>query len=395
MRQGYVTAIALCFGVLVLEAAASAGADELVYIGTHGTAGKTAAPAGSAQGSPAQQGIYAARLDTKTGHLSPLGLATELQRATWLVIHPTLPVIYSMAQSADGMAADSNIHSFRIDKATGALHQINVVDAGGHDSTHLAFDSASNTLFSANYGSGNVTALPVLADGSLGEVASEQKDYGSGPHPRQKSAIAHGVTVDRTHQWVLVTDFGADRIFVYHFDKATRKLTPATTPFTPVAPGSGPRHPVFHPDGKTLYFNNELSGEIRAYHWDSRGGTLTPQQSVSPYPADYSGERSAAEIGLSRDGRFLYLSLRGGQDSVLVYAVDKLSGNLTEIQRISSQGKVPWSFGIDASGRWMLVTNEASNSVAVLKVDPVTGMLAATDESLSIPNPVAVAFYSH
>jgi 6-phosphogluconolactonase len=139
--------------------------------------------------------------------------------------------------------------------------------------------------------------------------------------------------------------------------------------------------------------NCELTGELRSYSWDARNGTLQLVQSLSPYPAGYAGEKSAAELVVSRDGRFLYVSLRGDEDSILVYAIDARKGTLSETQRVPSGGKTPWSMGIDPTGRWLLVTNQASDSVAVFNVDPATGRLGATNESVEVPDPMAVAFY--
>jgi 6-phosphogluconolactonase len=51
-------------------ALAAPPAETLVYIGT--------------QGAEPGQGIFAARLDPRTGTLTPLGLAAELQRPTWI-----------------------------------------------------------------------------------------------------------------------------------------------------------------------------------------------------------------------------------------------------------------------------------------------------------------------
>jgi 6-phosphogluconolactonase len=366
----------------------SGGEDELVYVGTRDNPG---APA-SRPSDTGPQGIYAARLNKNTGRLSPQGLTVELQRTTWLVTHPTLPVIYSIADPEAGTGADSNIYSLQVDPASGKLQTINKVDSGGRDATALDLDAPSNTLIVASYRSGTVSALPVLADGSLGPVVSSQKDYGSGPHPRQKAPTAHGVAVDPTHKYVLVADFGADRIFVYHFDGKTRALTPAEPPFESLPPGSGPRHLVFHPNGRFLFLDTELTAELRTYHWDAQKGRLNLIQTLFPFPVDAT-EKSAAEVAVSHDGRFVYLSLRGNLDCIVVYAVNKRAGSLTEIQRISGQGREPWSFGVDPTGHWMLVTNQASNSVTELKIDPASGKLSATGESLSIPMPVTVAFY--
>jgi 6-phosphogluconolactonase len=392
MQRRLSLAMAVSLGLAALDGQAAGSTDELVYVGTY----KFGPPSQAEGAANPQQGIYGARLDSKTGRLTALGSPVELKRASYLVTHPSLPIIYSVAQvTGENPESDSVVMAFAVDTASGALRQINKVDANGRDATHMAIDNASKTLFVANHGTGSVTAVPLLADGSLAPVTSEQKDYGSGPTPRQKSAAAHGVAVDPTHHYVTVADFGADRVFVYHFDPVARTLTPAATPFVQLPPGSGPRRVLFHPNGQFLYLANELSGEVCWYQWDSHHGQLQLIKSLSPYAADYSGQKSAAEFAISRDGRYFYLSLRGDKEALITYAIDKASGALTEIQRISPPGKIPWSFGIDPTGRWMLVADQGSNSVDVLAIDSKTGKLSTTGESVSIPNPVTVAFYRH
>ena len=389
MQRRRALAMALCLGLTAIDVQAADSSRELVYIGTF----KFGPPGPAGESAASQNGIYGARLDANTGHMSPLGLAAELKRASWLVIHPTLPIIYSVAQSAEGSPdSDSAVIGFAVDAATGSLRQRTQVDVHGRDATHMALDNASKTLFVANHGTGTVSALPLQVDGSLGAMTSQQQDYGSGPTPRQKSPAAHGVDVDPTHRFVAVADFGADRVFVYHFDATSRTLMPATIPFAQLPPGSGPRRVLFHPNGRFLYLANELTGEIRWYRWGSHSGALQLTKSLSPYPADFSGQRSAAEIAISHDGRYFYLSLRGDQEALITYSIDTASGALTEIQRISPPGKIPWSFSIDPTGHWMLVADQGSNSVDVLAIDAKTGKLAATGESLSVPNPATVAF---
>lgn len=380
---------------LGLAAATAVGANagdkttEWVYIGTHGAAKS------DPDSQRSVQGIYAARFNVRTGKLSPAQLQVQLPRATWLTSHPRLPVIYTAADAGPAAATESNIVGFEIEPTSGKLTQLGQVGAGGLDATHLTFDSASNTLFVANHGSGDVTAVPVRPDGQLGAVASSQKDYGTGPNPRQKMPEPHGVAIDPSHHYLLATDFGADRIFIYEFNGHTRTLTPAKIPFESLPPGSGPRHITFAPDGKFLYLLTELTAELRVYRWDADSGHLEPAQTLSAYPADYSGDqRSGAEIAVSRDGRFLYVSLRGDQDSLVVYEIARGTGQLHEIQRVSALGKTPWSIAIDPAGRWLFVTNEASNSVTLFGIDTASGKLTATDASLSVPRPVAVTFYA-
>jgi 6-phosphogluconolactonase len=395
MRPRPIVLLSLLLGLACLTVqAAQNPAGELVYIGARGNVG------GALDGTA---GIYAARLDIKSGHLSSLAHVIEFNRAQWLDVHPKLPVLYSVAGSSGGISAHSDIYSLAVDPDTGTLKVLNRVDSGGVDATHLAIDAVSQTLFVANHGSGTaptpqpvagtVGSLPLLPDGSLGAVASLQQDSGSGPNPRQRWAQAHCVAIDPSRHYLLVADLGADRVFINRFDAATRALTPAGAETLPA--GSGPRHLAFHPNGRLLFVNTELSAELLVFTWDAKRGQLRQVQRVALYPADYAGSvaKSAAELVLSRDGRFAYLSLRGDQNSIVVYVINQRTGMLTELQRIASGGKSPASFVIDPTGRWLLASNELSDSVTLLKVDRGTGRLTATGESLSVPHPSAAVFY--
>ena len=376
--------------LMVTAPTVAQAASELVYISTY----RAPPPAGAPPVDREQNGIFAARLDTRTGQLSGLGLQTKLDRATWLVTHPTLPVIYSVADSGGGITTESEVRSFRVTRTSGALTPLNKVGSGGRDATHITIDPVSKTLFAANHDSGQVTALPLLADGRLGPVVSSQNDVGTGPHPRQNRPQPHAVAMDPRHHYLLDNDFGADRIFVRRFDGATRTLSPAlpTTEATP--PGTGPRHFVFHPNGKFLYVNTEVGSTLIAYRWDVAKARLKALQTLQLYAPDYpvTALKSSAEVRISANGRFLYVSLRGEADSIVVYAVDAASGALKEIQRISSGGRSPRSFAIDPSGRWMLVGNELTNTVKVFGIDAKTGKLAATEQSIPIPAPAAFTF---
>ena len=50
--------------------------------------------------------------------------------------------------------------------------------------------------------------------------------------------------------------------------------------------------------------------------------------------ADFTGKSTAAEIAISPNGYFLYVSNRG-EDSLVVFTIDQSSGSLKELQRIS------------------------------------------------------------
>lgn len=381
----------------------AAGQDELVYFGSHGPstpgqggpggAGGPRGPGGGPRGPRKPVNIYAARFDESTGMFTPLGVKAQLARPTWFVANPEKSVIYSDNEIGTGPSNPGQVVAFRYDPANGDLKEISRVGAVGGGTTFVTFDPVTQTVFAANFNTGHVVAIPVKPNGTLGQASSFQLDYGSSTNPRQKGPHAHAIVIAPNHKYILVPDMGANRLFVYRFDDATRTLSPAATPYFEFPPGTGPRHAVFDPSGKHLYVMTELTAQIYVFAWDAAAGTLKELQSLSTYPDAPKNllTQDGAEIAISSDGRFLYTSTRS-DNSVDAWAINPSSGRLTHLQRIGAQGKDPWSFTISPNGRWLLVTDTNSNKVAVLKIDRATGKLSATGIALDVPGPVSATF---
>lgn len=348
-------------------------ATELVYVGMH------------------ERQIQALRFDPASGKLTALGPVWQGLRSTWAVAHPQLPVLYAVD---DDNTRDGSVTAFAVDRATGTLTRINEVASGGNGTTYLSLDQPSMTLLAANYGGGSSSSIAVNRDGSLGALVSTIKATGSGPTRRQASAHNHGNAVDPSGRYVLVPDLGADRVFVYGFDRATHALAgdDAAVPRSFVAAaGSGPRHVVFGADGRFAYLLSELSAEIVTLRWDATQGRLTQVQSLAISTPEFQGGKSGAGLAVSGDGRFVYVEDRG-ENTLLVYRVNPGSGELTLVQRISSGGERPWSFTIHASGKWMLVANQRSGTVNVFGIDAASGTLSDTGHAVAIPTPVSLTW---
>ena len=333
--------------------------------------------------------LLALRLDACAGTLSSLGPVATLTKPRWAVGNPARPILYV----ADDIAGqDGRVVAFSVDRDTGALAQIGAVDAGGIGTTHLWLDAPSSTLIAANFFSGSATTLPLDEQGRIGAVASTVRETGSGPTKRQTKAHAHGIVLDPSGQHALVSDLGADRVFVYPFDRATHALAPddAAHPHAfAVAPGSGPHHAVFSADGRFVYVLDELSADVQVLRWDARAAQLSPVQSQGISSADFKGAKSGAEIATSRDGRFVYVADRG-EGTLVVFRADPATGELTLAQRVPSGGDKPWGFAIDPSGQWMLVANAAK--VSLFRIDPATGALADSGRAVDAATPLSIAF---
>lgn len=351
-------------------------AERYVYFGTHGQ--------------KPGEGIFGARFDERTGTLVSLGEVAAVFRPTWLASDPRRKGLFAVSEAGNDGKSDGQVLSFAIGP-DGKLARLGVQDSGGGGPTNLDFEPRSGSLAVANYGTGSAGVFHVDAGGNLGPVGSLAKDFGTGPSPRQTSPHAHAVTFDPSGRYLLVPDLGADRTFVYRFDSATRTLAAAPRPYAQVAPGTGPRHIVFGSNGRFAYLATELTAQVIAYRWDAATGGLDPVQTIDLLPPDFQGQRSAAEIAVSRDGRFLYVSSREGENAIYVFSVDRAHGTLTRVQRFET-GKRPWSFGLSPGGRWVLVAQEAENRVVVLRRDPATGRLTATGQGMDVFQPVNVTF---
>ena len=331
--------------------------------------------------------VQALRLDACAGTLADLGPVAQLAKPRWFVANPTLSIVYV---ANDVAGKDGSVIAYRVNRNTGALTKINEVDAGGIGTTHLWLDVPSSTLIAANFFSGSATSLAVNADGSVGALASTVKETGSGPHKRQTKAHAHGIALDPTGQWALVSDLGADRVFVYGFDRASRALAPASDEHAyAVAPGSGPHHSAFSPDGRFVYTLDELTADVQVLRWDAAAARLSAVQSVAISSADDKGARSGAEVLVSRDGRFVYVEDRG-ENTIVAYARDAATGQLLLLQRVASGGDKPWALAIDPTGRWMLVAN--ATRVSLFKIDAAAGTLSDTGQSVASATPLSIGF---
>ncbi|MBR0655950.1 lactonase family protein [Plastoroseomonas arctica] len=85
----------------------------------------------------------------------------------------------------------------------------------------------------------------------------------------------------------------------------------------------------------------------------------------------------------SRDGRFLY-SVHGDGDFASAFAIDPASGRIRALNRGTTGGRNGVRQAIDPSGKWLVVANYATGSVAVLPIRP-DGSLGDHAQLVSLP----------
>lgn len=334
------------------------------------------------------KGVYVYKLDLKSGELSYQSEVGGLENPSFVTVSPDGKTLF--VTSEIDAAEPNGLSTYAINPADGSLRHLNSVEANGSSPCYVTVDQIGRYALIANYSSGNVGMYPIRPDGSLGEGADFAQHSGTGPNPdRQEGPHAHCIVIDPTNRYAFAADLGADKIFGYRLNLNDGKLIPHNS--FDLAPGSGPRHLVFHPNGRFAFVIQELTSIITALAYEAETGTFTIIETLSTLPADFAGDSTCAEIHVSPDGRFLYGSNRG-HDSIVMFRIDQDSGRLTLIGFESTQGKVPRNFAIDPTGAFLLVANQDSDTIVTFKIDPDSGQLHPTDHVAHAPTPVCLKF---
>jgi 6-phosphogluconolactonase len=348
-----------------------------VYVGTY-TSGES-------------KGIYRLRLDLATGALSLAGEPTAARNPSFLTLHPSGRFLYAVNEIGESRGdKGGGVSAFAVDSRTGSLTFLNERPSGGAAPCHISLDRPGRHVLVANYWGGSVAVLPLGPDGRLGPAtALVQHEGRSGATGSREGPHAHSIDLDAADRFAVVADLGLDELLVYRFDPAQGTLAPNQPPATRLAPGAGPRHFAFHPDGKHGYVINELDSTISAFAYDAGAGILTERQTLSTVPVGFAARNSTAELVVRPDGRFLYGSNRG-HDSIAIFSVDAGTGRLTPLGHESTRGRTPRNFAIDPTGAYLLAANQDSDTIAVFRIDAGSGLLAPVGDPLHVPRPVCL-----
>ncbi len=356
------------------------------------------------------KGIYTTTFDPATGQLSPPELALECEQPSWIATHPTLPILYAVSEKNE----NAGLYVISYDAKTGKMELLERQDVPGKAPCHLAVLLLQDKPFAvatANYNSANVTEFEMQEDGRLNDAREHSDHKFSAPRlrpgrnsQRQKESHPHGVfPIHKTGGHFYVPDLGADLVYTFHYYKergGNGSLLRTRGMELGLPPGTGPRHlavsflpqrdgpPIVH----RVYVNGELNSTVNVF--DFANAYTEPVdidlvQTISTLPDEFDPKKnSTAEIALSPNEKFLYVSNRG-HDSIAVFAISEKDGKLKLVQHASSGGKTPRFFMLDSTGRFLFSCNQSGN-IVVMKVDPETGRLTPTGSEVRVPQPVCM-----
>lgn len=369
-------------------------------------------PSGASAGSG--EGLWEVFLDADAGTLSGARQLVETPSPSFVALHPDGKTLFAVAELDEGAVTSFTLTDDALEeresRSTAGVHPCHVV-------------ARENEVWVANYTSGTFTTLGLDDDAAFtGEVRSFGH-VGSGPDAsRQEGPHAHFCLPAPAGDGAWVVDLGTDELRQYTTSSGAQAAASATadpaaalSPFGLVAAGtaatlpagSGPRHAAVHPGG-TVYVVGELDSRVHLLRptlsgtgggatgggaWEAYASVpacTTPDPGTGLYPS---------HISLSADGTRLYVAVRG-PDVLSTFAITPDGGAITHLADTPIGGVWPRHFAVvpgtmhlggevASAADLVVVANQNSSTLAVLRMDPVSGAGTLVDQ-LELAAPACV-----
>ncbi|WP_017197048.1 beta-propeller fold lactonase family protein [Arthrobacter sp. M2012083] len=306
------------------------------------------------------EGIVALSADD-TGRLTSLGLAITANSPSFLALHPSLPVVYAVAEEG------KTVQAYR---RTGdaELEAFGDPWSAGEATCHVATDPQGRFIVATCWGDGQVILYELDDDGAITSrtSAAAAVDPHTATSPdEQRPSRAHASLMLPDGR-VMTTDLGHDLVRVWRYSPG-EGLQPDHQVILPK--GSGPRHMARHHSG-TVLVDTEYSVEVAALQMEPDGtyelATMVPASAAGAKEGD-----AGAEIALSPDGRFAYVGVRGS-NRICVLKVSHSGAELQPLEDVPCGGEWPRHHLVREG--WLYVANEGSDDVVSFKLDPETGL---------------------
>lgn len=306
-----------------------------------------------------------------------------IENPSFVVTNKAKTIVVAVEETAS--TKGGKVTSFAFDSNSSSFTKINSQFTLGDHPCTVAFSPNENYVLVGNYSGGNLSVFPIDPKGNLSEANQTITFLGKSINQeRQEKPHVHCIIFHPTENKIAIADLGRDVIDLIPFDEKTSLfLQKDKISSTKVTAGSGPRHLVFNSKGTRLYATFELTNEVGVFNYSDDKLQLIQTISLTKIPTK-SG--SAAEIRLSDDERFLYASVRGDDNQLVVIQLGE--GKDAEVIQTISTGKSPRNFIISNDKKSVLVANQYSNSIIVFDRNKKTGLLTPTASELTINKPV-------
>jgi len=301
--------------------------------------------------------------------------AARVDSPSWITWHPTLPVVYAALEHRGVVQAF-------VRTGDESLAPLGTAIEAGPAVCHVAVSPRGDALVAACWGDGRLMRIELGPDGgptasALLAPADDPYALGGMSDSSPRPSRAHH-TRFLPRDTFATTDLGFDLVRFWD-GTGVRGSRDVALPR-----GTGPRHSRWHPSGH-LFVVTELSNELYALAPDPSGRwRIAAGMPLSP--AALAGD-AAAELALSRDGRFVYAGLRGSN----TLAVVEVRGDGSELRPVALVDA-----GVDGPRHHivvrdtLLVAGQLSHDVVALTIDERTGVPGRARRRVDAPSPTCL-----
>jgi 6-phosphogluconolactonase len=344
--------------------------------------------------------ITVMRLDPKTGVMKLVEKVPAGPKVMHMTLSPDHRFLYASIRSEP-----FSVISYSINSETGKLTQLSK-ESLPDNMVYISVDKTGRFLLSTSYSGAKIAINPIEPNGLV--QAEPIQLIPTGPKP-------HSILVDQSNRFVYVPHLGNDQIKQFLFNESTGALTPNDPDVVYTKDGSGPRHFDFSPNNNFVYVSNELDGTVYSYEMNNKTGILTEIQRISVFPPpnkslessnpvgrndmqdiaeDEDNTIKVADIHITPDGKWLYVSERA-TNTITAFSVDDNTGNLAYIGSYGTE-MIPRGFNIDPNGNFVIAAGQKSDHLSVHAINPETGELKFLDrfESGKEPNWIEIVEFN-
>ncbi|MEI6754012.1 MAG: lactonase family protein [Paludibacter sp.] len=327
-------------------------------------------------------GIYTYVVDFQKNNIIQTSLAKGVMNPSFLVLTEDDKFVYSVNQNE----RNSTITAFSFKE--GNLHFLNKVDANGEGPCYIT--ASDNHVFTANYSDGSLCVFARKPDGTLFEVVQKIQHVGKSINKeRQNQPHVHQVILSPDNKYLIANDLGTDKVTVYSYNPSNKSNVLISFDSLTVKLGSGPRHATFNKDGKRLYLVQEIDGTVSVIEMNNGRLKLIQETTVITKKGVVA---RAADIHLTPDEKFLYVTNRGIANDITCFSVS-IDGKLSFVDQISTGGDGPRNFSITPDGQYIFVAHQFTDNIKIFKRNFQTGMLTDTSLQIKVGTPVCLVFY--
>jgi len=347
-------------------------------------------------------GIYLFRIDRATAALMQMQVVDDIKNPSWLALNPAQTRLYAISEIDNYQGAhDGAVVTYAIDPASMQLTRLSAVGSSGTSPAHVSVHPSGKFVFVANYGGGNVAVFPVAADGTLGAASDVRPSVGPHHHaraiddpPGQFAVSDH----DSPHLHMVAADPTGQFVIANDAGLDLTLIWRLDAQGGRLLPAEAPVLAA-PPGSAPRHFAFHPSGKFfyNLYEHDAR---------VVVY--DYDGSRGAMRLKQSVStlpphfaGSNLASGIVVSPDGRFLYVGNRLHSSIA-IFAIAEDGQLrtayetwthadsPRSIAMDPTGEIMFSCNQRSDSLTSFRVNPASGALAFTGRFEAVGSPAVM-----